>query len=185
MQGRTMSQKRVKKSRRLEELEDVFERRKEHIARTAREYLGNFLLFLVFSIGIGVYALMLDNTSMYCAVPILLIASMYYISLFLECLWILSYINKVECIDGENNRIHCTKVRSIAHAQSKFSVEIVGLILSDTNGEKYIYVLSEERRDTKAFRSDIKARYQGQIIAVECYKDSTVIKNCSEERVIL
>ena len=106
---------------------------------------------------------------------ILIIFSTFYLS---QSVLVCSMMKRIRFSSEQSLVVMCKGVRFLTRPYSRNSFEVVCLILSDAEGEKYYY----PTRLGYSAKKDLKKSLIGSELTLICYKDTNVIKRIDEER---
>ncbi|MDE6618152.1 MAG: hypothetical protein K2K13_03915 [Clostridiales bacterium] len=179
-----MQQKRVKrdnKSQNKSILKNTLEVQKDSIKRVALDYFGVALLSLCLSVIVLVVALVLDdkaqaNRIFYIALPILTVVTVISLFFAIKRFVLLHALNQAQYENEETVSIECAKVRFISQTITRGLYKINGIVFTDLNNKKYVYILADNIFNSKNIRNDIRLKCKGQSIEFVCYKSTRMVK---------
>lgn len=163
----------------------VLSRQQATVNGALRDYMWAAVLFLVMTLGVLAIGLSASdpahrNGVLWGAVPLTaLIAAGYGYGCARRGL-LRHRLRRISCEDACPQVFHCRSIRLLYHPVSKHRQEIIGLILKDEAGKKYIYIYPEGEEKSQVCAAPLRKQFRGAGVTVECYRDSNFVKTIPE-----
>ena len=161
----------------------ALENQRAIIRRSTVEYLTGVILFLVLSILVLIAGLSVEDAShssriVFIAFPLVLSISVAFLVVFIRHYTIYVGFNKIKYDSEETISIDCKAVKFRTVPISRNNFEIICVILTDNDGQKYYYISNEQFASKQIFKS----KFLEKKVKLNCYKGTNFIRSYSCEQ---
>ena len=105
--------------------------------------------------------------------------SIWYFARFRRSFRIYRILNKISYNVEESISIHCSKISFIYRPLQQIYSLIVGIIITDENGNQFYYVYPQNNFPSESVKKQIKKTLADHDITLTCYKGTNIVKALS------